>query len=47
MIRCIRLWSGLDGRSHFEEGVIGPSRRIRTRQYQHLKPVARAGGLSR
>src|SRR6266550_4584436 len=22
MIRCIRLWSGLDGRSHFEEGVI-------------------------
>jgi hypothetical protein len=22
MIRCIRLWSGLDGHSHFEEGVI-------------------------
>jgi hypothetical protein len=22
MIRCIRLWSGPDGRSHFEEGVI-------------------------
>src|ERR1700757_88909 len=22
MIRCIRLWSGLDGNSHFEEGVI-------------------------
>ena len=22
MIRCIRLWSGLDGRSHFEEGAI-------------------------
>jgi hypothetical protein len=24
MIRCIRLWSGLDGHSHFEEGVIEP-----------------------
>jgi hypothetical protein len=22
MIRCIRLWSGRDGHSHFEEGVI-------------------------
>ena len=22
MIRCIRLWSGPDGYSHFEEGVI-------------------------
>ena len=22
MIRCIRLWSGLDGHSHFEEGII-------------------------
>jgi hypothetical protein len=22
MIRCIRLWSGLDGNSHFEEGLI-------------------------
>ena len=22
MIRCIRLWSGADGSSHFEEGVI-------------------------
>jgi hypothetical protein len=22
MIRCIRLWSGLDGESHFEEGVV-------------------------
>jgi hypothetical protein len=22
MIRCIRLWSGLDGESHFEEGAI-------------------------
>jgi hypothetical protein len=29
MIRCIRLWSGLDGNSHFEEGVIdlGPGPR--------------------
>jgi hypothetical protein len=24
MIRCIRIWSGLDGHSHFEEGVINP-----------------------
>ena len=23
MIRCVRLWSGPDGHSHFEEGVIG------------------------
>jgi len=22
MIRCIRLWTGDDGNSHFEEGVI-------------------------
>ena len=22
MIRCIKLWSGRDGHSHFEEGVI-------------------------
>ena len=22
MIRCVRLWSGLDGKSHFEEGAI-------------------------
>ena len=22
MIRCVRLWSGLDGNSHFEEGAI-------------------------
>jgi hypothetical protein len=22
MIRCIRLWSGLDGKSHFEHGAI-------------------------
>jgi len=22
MIRCVRLWSGVDGNSHFEEGVI-------------------------
>jgi hypothetical protein len=30
MIRCIRLWSGLDGESHFEEGAVdleaGPAR---------------------
>src|SRR5271166_4688059 len=24
MIRCIRLWSGADGNSHFEEGAIDP-----------------------
>src|ERR1700733_11589334 len=23
MIRCIRLWSGPDGHSHFEEGALG------------------------
>jgi ActR/RegA family two-component response regulator len=23
MIRCVRLWNGPDGHSHFEEGVIG------------------------
>jgi hypothetical protein len=23
MIRCIRIWTGSDGNSHFEEGVIG------------------------
>jgi hypothetical protein len=22
MIRCVRLWSGPDGKSHFEEGAI-------------------------
>jgi hypothetical protein len=22
MIRCVRLWSGSDGNSHFEEGAI-------------------------
>jgi hypothetical protein len=22
MIRCIRIWTGSDGNSHFEEGVI-------------------------
>src|ERR1700683_4525699 len=22
MIRCVRLWSGLDGKSHFEEGAV-------------------------
>jgi len=22
MIRCIRLWSGVDGKSHFEEGLV-------------------------
>jgi hypothetical protein len=23
MIRCIRLWTGDDGNSYFEEGIIG------------------------
>ena len=22
MFRCVRFWSGLDGRSHFEEGLV-------------------------
>jgi hypothetical protein len=26
MIRCIRLWTGDDGNSHFEEGVIDLSK---------------------
>jgi hypothetical protein len=34
MIRCIRLWSGSDGHSHFEEGVID------------LKPGSRGDTLS-
>jgi len=35
MIRCVRLWSGSDGHSHFQEGVID------------LGPGPRGDGLSR
>jgi quercetin dioxygenase-like cupin family protein len=34
MLRCVRLWSGLDGESHFEEGAID------------LEPGPRGDGLS-
>lgn len=30
MIRCVKLWTGADGRSHFQEGVVELERRARS-----------------
>jgi hypothetical protein len=40
MIRCIRLWSGPDGHSHFEEGVIGLEAGQRGDQLSGTFPIA-------
>ena len=29
MIRCVRLWTGADGKSHFEDGVVELARGAR------------------
>jgi quercetin dioxygenase-like cupin family protein len=34
MIRCVKLWTGADGKSHFQEGLV------------ELEPGARGGALS-
>jgi quercetin dioxygenase-like cupin family protein len=43
MIRCVRLWTGDDGNSHFEEGTIDLSRGERG---DSLSDVATVTGLS-
>jgi hypothetical protein len=40
MIRCVRLWSGPDGHSHFEEGVIGLEAGQRGDQLSGKFPIA-------
>ena len=40
MIRCVRLWSGPDGHSHFEEGVVGLEAGQRSDQLSAKFPIA-------
>jgi hypothetical protein len=40
MIRCVRLWSGPDGHSHFEDGVIGLEAGQRGGQLSGKFPIA-------
>jgi hypothetical protein len=42
MIRCIRLWSGQDDRSHFEVGVIDPEPGLRSDTASGKFPIASA-----
>jgi len=42
MIRCVRLWSGPDGNSHFEEGVVGLEPGPRSDMLSNKFPIRRA-----
>jgi hypothetical protein len=41
MIRCVRLWSGPDGNSHFEEGVVGLEPGPRSDMLSNKFPIRR------
>ena len=51
MIRCVRLWTGEDHNSHFEEGFIdlgaGPARRLAERKDRCRQHLLSGNGIGR